>query len=317
MIRRSLALLLTVLLGAVLVACGDDSGEGSAETSGSGGAGLESVEISGEVGSDPEVTWDGEMQADEIETEVVTEGDGDEVESGDSVFAHIWIGNGFTQEKAYSTYDAQEPQLLTVDEASLSQLFVEGLEGQTIGSRVAISASGEVAFGEAGNTQLNIGNKDGVLTVIDIVSGIEDGPEGEDQDAASWVPELQGDDEAPTGFDFGGTPAPTDTLRSSALVEGEGATVEKGQTIAVDYLGQVYDGKQPFDESYTKQPASFPIGVGQVVQGWDQALVGQTVGSRVVLAIPPELGYGKAGNEQAGITGTDTLYFVVDILGAA
>jgi peptidylprolyl isomerase len=316
-IRRSLALLLTVLLGAVAVACGDDSGEGSEESSSSAGAGLESVEISGEVGSDPEVTWDGELQADDIETEVVTEGDGDEVESGDSVFAHIWIGNGFKQEKAYSTYDAQEPQLLTLDEASLSPLFLEGLEGQTIGSRVAITASGETAFGEAGNSQLDIGNKDGVLTVIDIVSGIEDGPEGADREPASWVPGLQGDDEAPTGFDFGGTPEPTDTLRSATLVEGEGATVEKGQTIAVDYLGQVYDGKQPFDESYTKQPASFPIGVGQVVQGWDQALVGQTVGSRVVLAIPPELGYGKTGNEQAGISGTDTLYFVVDILGAA
>ncbi len=45
--------------------------------------------------------------------------------------------------------------------------------------------------------------------------------------------------------------------------------------------------------------------------------MGQTVGSRVVVAIPPELGYGKEGNPQAGIKGTDTLYFVVDILGAA
>jgi peptidylprolyl isomerase len=44
--------------------------------------------------------------------------------------------------------------------------------------------------------------------------------------------------------------------------------------------------------------------------------VGQQVGSRVVVAIPPELGYGKGGNKQAGIKGTDTLYFVVDILAA-
>ena len=103
----------------------------------------------------------------------------------------------------------------------------------------------------------------------------------------------------------------------SFLVEGVGDVVEKGQTIAVDYLGQVYGGKEPFDESYSSQATSFPIGVGQVVKGWDQALVGQTVGSRVMLAIPPALGYGKGGNEQAGIKGTDTLYFVVDILGAA
>ena len=93
--------------------------------------------------------------------------------------------------------------------------------------------------------------------------------------------------------------------------------MEKGQTIAVDYLGQVYDAKKPFDESYSKQPTSFPIGTGAVVKGWDEALVGQTVGSRVILSIPPALGYGEAGNEQAGIKGTDTLFFVVDILGAA
>ena len=314
MIRRVLSLLLTLLLGAALVACGD---EGGGEEEPSGGAGLDSVEISGEPGSEPKVTWDGEMKADGIETEVISEGDGDEVGSGDSVFAHIWIGNGFEQKKAYSTYDATEPQLLTVDEKNLSPLFLEGLEGQTIGSRVAIAASAEEAFGEAGNPQLGIGNKDTVLTVIDIISGIEDGADGEEQKAPAWVPELQGDDEAPTGFDFAGTPEPTDALQSAVIVQGEGDVVESGQTMAVNYLGQVYDGKKPFDESFSTQPASFGIGVGQVVKGWDEALVGQTVGSRVVLAIPPELGYGKGGNEQAGITGTDTLYFVVDILGAA
>ena len=319
-IRRSVALFLTLLVGAVLVACGDDSG-GSAEaessTAAGGGSVLGSVEIAGETGTDPEVTWDGELEADEIETEVVTEGDGDDIETGDQVFAHIWVGNGSTQEKAYSTYDAPEPQLLTVDETQLSPLFLSGLEGQKVGSRVAITASAETAFGEAGNPDIKIGKDDTVLTIVDVLSGIEDGPEGEDQEPAAWVPDLQGDEDAPTGFDFAGVPEPGDTLRSAVLVQGDGPVVEKGQTMAANYLGQVYGGKQPFDESYTTQAASFPIGVGAVVAGWDQALVGQTVGSRVVLAIPPDLGYGKAGNPQAGIKGTDTLYFVVDILGAA
>lgn len=316
MTRRALSLFLTLLLGTVLVACGGDA-DSSKEEPSDGGAGLGAVEIAGDPGSEPEVTWGGQLEADEIETEVVVEGDGDEIETGDQVFTHIWIGNGFTQSKAYSTYDAKEPQLLTVDEAQLSPLFLAGLEGQQIGSRVVIAASAETAFGEAGNPQLNIGNKDTVLTIIDVISGLEDGLEGEAQDAPSWVPRLQGDQDAPTGFEFAGTPKPTDSLRTAVLVKGEGPAVEKGQTMAVNYLGQVYDGKKPFDESYSAQPTAFPIGVGQVVAGWDEALVGQTVGSRVVLAIPPELGYGKEGNPQADISGTDTLYFVVDILGAA
>ena len=317
MTRRALSLFLTLFLSAALVACGDDSGDSSEGESSAGGSGLSSVEIGGEPGANPEVTWDGELEADEIETEVITEGDGDDIETGDQVLAHIWIGNGFTQTEAYTTYEASEPQLLTVDEAQLSPLFLSGLEGQKVGSRVAIAASAETAFGEAGNPAINIGNKDTVLTIIDVISAIEDGPEGQDQKAPSWVPSLQGDEDAPAGFDFAGTPEPTDTLRSAVLVQGDGPVVEKSQTMAVNYLGQVYDGKQPFDESYSAQPTAFPIGVGSVVAGWDQALVGQTVGSRVVLAIPPDLGYGDKGNPEAGIKGTDTLYFVVDILGAA
>jgi peptidylprolyl isomerase len=53
-----------------------------------------------------------------------------------------------------------------------------------------------------------------------------------------------------------------------------------------------------------------------VIPGWDTGLVGQTVGSRVMLSIPPADGYGKTGASQAGITGTDTLVFVVDIIDA-
>ncbi len=56
------------------------------------------------------------------------------------------------------------------------------------------------------------------------------------------------------------------------------------------------------------------VGVGAVIGGWDKGLVGQNVGSRVLLSIPPEHGYGQRGVPQAGIAGTDTLVFVVDIV---
>ncbi len=315
MLRRLLALLLTMLLGAALVACGSDSPQGETKNSGSA-AGLDSLTIEGEVGSDPEVSWDGELAVDDVEVEVVTEGDGEVVEQGDSVLSHVWIGNGFTQEKAFSTYDGQAPQLFTVDEAMLSDLFIQGLEGHPIGSRVAVAASAETAFGEAGNSQLGIANKDTVVAIIDLLSAVPEGPEGKEQQPPAWAPGLVGDEKAPTGLDFSGVPKPGGQLKSAYLIEGAGEPVQEGQTIVVDYLGQVYGGKKPFDESYSAQPTSFQIGVGGVIKGWDQALVGAPVGSRVVMAIPPKLGYGEAGNEQAGIKGTDTLYFVVDILAA-
>jgi peptidylprolyl isomerase len=315
-IRRVLFPVLALTLGVTLAACGDDSGDPEGNTS-QGGSTLESLSIEGEPGANPEVTWDGELQATDVESKVLTEGEGDEVESGDQVFVHIWIGNGATQEMAYSTYDGQEPQLLTVDDQSLSPLFLEGVEGHTIGSRVALAASAETAFGPEGNTALNIGNKDTILTVIDIISGIEDAADGKELKTPAWAPGLQGDEDAPTGLDFAGTPKPTEKLQQAVLVQGDGAVVAQGQTIAVNYLGQVYKGAKPFDESFTGNPASFQIGTGAVIKGWDQALVGKTVGSRVIMAVPPKIGYGEQGNKSAGIKGTDTLYFVVDILGAA
>ncbi len=123
----------------------------------------------------------------------------------------------------------------------------------------------------------------------------------------------------PTSLDFTGTPQARASRRSPRpSSRATGATVEKGQSIAVNYLGQVYEGKKPFDESYSKgQPAAFPIGAGGVVPGWDKTLVGVKVGSRVVISRSrPRTGYGEQGNPQAGIKGTDTLYFVVDVLAA-
>jgi len=308
--RTRLAALGGVLLlsTAGLAACGEDDGA-------SDGAGLEAVTIEGEPGKEPEVTFEEEVAPDEVESEVITEGDGEELAEGDNAFAHIWMGNGFTQEKAFSTYDAESPELLIY--ADLGAPFQEAIVGHTVGSRVAVVASAEDTYGEAGNPQLGIGNQDGLVIIVDLLGKVATEPSGEEREPAKWAPTLVEEGGTITGLDFTEANKPSKNLLDTTLIKGDGPVVEKGQTIAVDYLGQVYDAKKPFDESYSKQPTSFPIGTGAVVKGWDEALVGQTVGSRVILSIPPALGYGEAGNEQAGIKGTDTLYFVVDILGAA
>jgi peptidylprolyl isomerase len=73
-----------------------------------------------------------------------------------------------------------------------------------------------------------------------------------------------------------------------------------------------------FDSSWKRgQSMNVPIATGQVIPGWDEGLVGQTVGSQVLLVVPPDKGYGDSGQPSAGIKGTDTMVFVVDILGAA
>ncbi len=111
------------------------------------------------------------------------------------------------------------------------------------------------------------------------------------------------------------TQAPSSALAVKVLSEGKGAEVKKSDLVVVDYLGQVWKGATAFDNSYDrKEPLGTPIGVGQVITGWDTALVGKKVGSRVLMVVPPAEGYGTEGNTSAGIKGTDTLAFVVDIV---
>jgi peptidylprolyl isomerase len=95
--------------------------------------------------------------------------------------------------------------------------------------------------------------------------------------------------------------------------------VTKGEDVVAQYTGVIWRTGAVFDSSWSRSlPYSFKIGAtpSQVITGWDKGLVGQTVGSRVLLSIPPADAYGSAGQSQAGIKGTDTLVFVVDIVGA-
>ncbi|SCF39065.1 peptidylprolyl isomerase [Micromonospora viridifaciens] len=103
-------------------------------------------------------------------------------------------------------------------------------------------------------------------------------------------------------------------LTVTTLIKGNGPAVKAGQQITTNYVGVSYKDGKEFDSSWKGgQPATFAIGVGQVIPGWDQGLVGVPVGSRVQLDIPGKLAYGDNG-ELGGPAGP--LRFVVDVLAA-
>jgi peptidylprolyl isomerase len=114
------------------------------------------------------------------------------------------------------------------------------------------------------------------------------------------------------------TPAPT-KLTTDVLTQGTGPAVASGQSLIVNYLGQTWapkDGKpNVFDNSFDKhQPLAFVLGKKAVIPGWDQGLVGQKTGSRLLLTIPPDLAYGTNKDPSKPLAG-QTLLFVVDVLG--
>jgi FKBP-type peptidyl-prolyl cis-trans isomerase len=105
-----------------------------------------------------------------------------------------------------------------------------------------------------------------------------------------------------------GTKPPADLLLK-VLKPGTGDVVKAGDTVTLDYQGTSWDTGKIFDQSYGKQPASFAT--DQVVEGFGAALVGQKVGTKLVVSIPPKYAYGEKGAGQQ-LSG-QTLVFVIEI----
>ena len=102
-------------------------------------------------------------------------------------------------------------------------------------------------------------------------------------------------------------------LQIEDLVVGTGAEAQIGNTLSVHYRGTLLNGTM-FDSSYNRgTPFQFPLGMGRVIQGWDQGVKGMKVGGKRKLVIPPELAYGAAGVPGA-IPPNSTLVFEVELL---
>jgi peptidylprolyl isomerase len=108
-------------------------------------------------------------------------------------------------------------------------------------------------------------------------------------------------------------PTPPGEMVVKDLKKGTGKEAKAGDTVSVQYVGSLYHNNEVFDNSWDKgQPFSFPLGQGQVIQGWDKGVEGMKVGGRRELVIPPDLGYGAQGSPPTIPAGA-TLVFVVDL----
>jgi peptidylprolyl isomerase len=321
MLRRPLLALLVPAL--FLTACGEDENSPDAsDTTGSAAEGcpsadvLDAVEVSGEAGVAPALEFDQPLTVETTACRVLEEGDGDVVAEGSTAIFDFVFVNGRDGSEVTSSYDTEPAEVVFNDEL-LGGVRI-ALDGVKVGSRVLVAIAPEDGFGsQGGDPESGVEADDTLLFVLDLleVRTPLERAEGTDVDPVEGQPTVELDEDGAPTITVPDTDPPAELI-AQPLIEGEGDVVESGQTITVHYTGVLWDTGVVFDSSWEGgSPVSFPIGTGGVIPGWDKGLVGQPIGSQVLLVIPPADGYGEQGSGETIPPGA-TLVFVVDILDA-
>jgi len=244
------------------------------------------------------------------------EGTGDESTEGNKVTVRQALFLGKDGKQLQSDFESRDTPSFILQGTDTIPGLITALTGVKVGQRVLFAIPPAEAFGPNGRAEAGIGPTDDLVVVADIlaVGKVLKQAEGAAVAPVAGQPTVTFDATNGPTIAVPKTAAPT-ALVSQNLIDGNGPEVKSGQTITVHYTGAVWTDGSVFDSSWTrKSPATFGIGTGNVIPGWDKGLVGKKVGSRVLLVVPPADGYGDQA--QAKIPANSALVFVVDILDA-
>ncbi|MEW2266037.1 FKBP-type peptidyl-prolyl cis-trans isomerase [Streptomyces sp. NPDC047853] len=328
--RRSL--LIAVPAGLVtLAACGDDdSGSSSTGDSASPEASgtsappspkivdgpLPAITAGTKFDEKPTVAKGSGDPSKDLAVRTVIAGGGKAVAENDFVIAN-YLGQIWSSAKVFdNSYDRKTPLVIQLAQGSIIEGWRYALAGRKTGSRVQFSVPPTWGYGQQGNEEAGIKGTDTLVFVVDVqdtfnANSSAKGEKVPQDDAA--LPEVgtNTDGKAPS-IEVPKADAPK-KLVAEYVMEGDGPEVGAQDSVLVQYKGVVWDGGKEFDSTYArKQLTSFSL--QQVVKGWSQGLTGKKVGSRVLIVIPPDLGYGDNPPQGSGIEKDSTLVFSVDIL---
>jgi peptidylprolyl isomerase len=306
-----------VAIAAPIICAGMLAGCSSSGGTGGGTAGANAdVTVTGAYGKAPTVSIPSKTAGSALTVKTLVEGSGPVVSSTQAFVTNyvLYLWDGSTHKQVENTFTST-PQLL---DGTLLPGLTTALDNKKVGSRILAVVPPADAYGTAGNTQEGITANDTMVFVIDLIGvfGSNESVQGTQTQAGAGLPTVTAaTNSAPTVTIPAN--APPAGLVSKTLITGTAPKIVSGQFIVVQYTGVNWRTKKVFDSSWSRnQPFGLEIGQPNgVIVGWDLGLIGQTVGSRVLLVIPPADGYGKKGESAAGINATDTLAFVVDILG--
>ncbi len=249
------------------------------------------VEVTGATGAEPTLEYDAPLTITEASSQVVWEGTGPELEDGGPVLLHYRLQRADDASLVEETYSGV-PKPFTLEPEVVSADLYDALRDRTVGTRLLlmVPASSDTS---------------GFASVM-VVDVLPTRAWGDPVDPREGLPAVTRE---PDGEPVIAAPQgePPSSLVVQALLRGDGEQVEEGATVTVQYAGVRWSDGTVYDSSWTSGgPQSFDLGSG-VLPGLAEGLVEQTVGSQVMLVIPPGSGGAVAGTP-------DTLVLVVDLL---
>jgi FKBP-type peptidyl-prolyl cis-trans isomerase len=314
--RIAAALSFPLIAVIVLAGCGSSASSNSAASNPNG-----SVAVSGAFGNAPTVKIPASKASGKLAIKTVIKGTGQVLGASDSFVGNyaVYVWSGASHKEVLSTFSTRAPQVLAANVGLVG--LKQALTGARMGSRVLAVLPPKDAYGSKGNSQIGVKPTDTIVFVVDLIRDFSATAEASGKQVSNGGGALPAVTAKAGSAPQVKIPAkkPPRKLIVKTLVKGSGQPTVKGQTVVTQYVGLNWRTRKAFDSSWSRQqPFGFQLDAtpAQIIPAWDKGLTGVPVGSRVMLIVPPADGYGKTGNAQAGIKGTDTLVFVVDVVGA-
>lgn len=324
-LRHTAASLITAVCAAGMclgvAACGSGSSSSSSSSSSasasssSSGATLNKiagVTATGEPGKKPTVKFHTPMTVQDNTYSVLQQGNGETIKEGDRLCAQGIALNAKDGLQLMSTWEKNTPDCsIVVSKSATTTAYYEILKGQKVNATIAFGVNDQ---NSSGTSYLM------VLTIISRTKALTRAEGKVVTDIPSNLPKVTLASNGKPSLNLNGY-KPDGKLVVQPLIKGDGAAVKSTQTVDAQYSGWYADSKgklHQFDSSWSRGTSS-QFSLSQVITGWKTGLTGQTIGSQVLLIIPPDQGYGSTDQTDSTtgkvtIPANSTLYFVVDIL---
>jgi peptidylprolyl isomerase len=270
---------------------------------------LDGITVTGDLGKLPTVKIPAPWGVDKTQAKTLIQGTGPEVTASSMIEVSYWGANGYTGSVFDESFTAGKPISYAV--SGFITGFQTGVIGQKVGSRVLIGITGPDGYdSNGGNANIGIEVGDCLVFIVDIISVSATGPSGDTVTPPAGLPTVSGDLKAPVvTIDTKATPPSTLTVQP--LIKGTGKAVTAASTVRVDFAEYAWSTGKVVKQTYGYSPLDGAL--SSTIPGWQTGLVGQTVGSRVLLIVPSAQAY-PSGNPRIDVKSGETMVYVIDIL---